>query len=99
MFQKGDKVVLVTENLSTLKIHKLTQEQYDRALSNGDIDESALYLTPDNSEEIESRIEALENQIKTKQNTITGTAGQFVVIGADGNLTTRTLANAEEVDY
>lgn len=36
-----------TENLSTLKIHKLTQEQYDRELSAGRIDENALYLTPD----------------------------------------------------
>ena len=36
-----------TENLSTLKIHKLTQEQYDRELAAGNIDETALYLTPD----------------------------------------------------
>ena len=35
------------ENLSTLKIHKLTQEQYDRELAAGRIDEDALYLTPD----------------------------------------------------
>jgi hypothetical protein len=38
---------LITENLSTLKIHKLTQAQYDRELKIGNIDESALYLTPD----------------------------------------------------
>ena len=36
-----------TENLSTLKIHKLTQAQYDRELAAGRIDESAIYLTPD----------------------------------------------------
>ena len=36
-----------TENLSTLKIHKLTQTQYERELANGNIDETALYLTPD----------------------------------------------------
>ena len=36
-----------TENLSTLKIHKLTQEQYDRELAAGNLDETALYLTPD----------------------------------------------------
>ena len=35
------------ENLSTLKIHKLTQAQYDRELAAGNIDENALYLTPD----------------------------------------------------
>lgn len=36
-----------TENLSTLKIHKLTQEQYNRELASGNIDETALYLTPE----------------------------------------------------
>ena len=36
-----------TENLSTLKIHKLTQAQYDRELEAGRIDATALYLTPD----------------------------------------------------
>lgn len=38
-----------TENLSTLKIHKLTQAQYDRELEAGRIDKNALYLTPDES--------------------------------------------------
>ena len=36
-----------TENLATLKIHKLTQAQYERELAAGRIDENALYLTPD----------------------------------------------------
>lgn len=36
-----------TENLSALKIHKLTQAQYDRELAAGNLDETALYLTPD----------------------------------------------------
>jgi hypothetical protein len=39
---------MITENLSTLKIHKLTQEQYDRALAEGSLDNNAIYLTPDN---------------------------------------------------
>lgn len=38
---------MITENLSTLQIHKLTQAQYDRELAAGNIDESAIYLTPD----------------------------------------------------
>ena len=38
---------MITENLSTLKIHKLTQAQYERELEAGRIDASALYLTPD----------------------------------------------------
>ena len=36
-----------TENLSTLKIHKLSQAQYKRELAAGRIDDTALYLTPD----------------------------------------------------
>lgn len=37
---------MITENLSILKIHKLTKEQYQRELKAGCIDENALYLTP-----------------------------------------------------
>lgn len=35
-----------TTNLSTLKINKLTQSQYDRELAAGNIDANAMYLTP-----------------------------------------------------
>lgn len=38
---------MITENLSTLKIHRLTQAQYDRELEAGNIDPNALYLTPE----------------------------------------------------
>ena len=38
---------MITENLSTLKIHKLTQAQYEREVEAGRIDENALYLTPE----------------------------------------------------
>jgi hypothetical protein len=41
---------LITENLSTLKIHKLTQAQYERELEAGRIDPSAMYLTPADEE-------------------------------------------------
>lgn len=43
---------MITENLSTLKIHKLTQEQYNRELAAGTLDESALYLTPDEENDL-----------------------------------------------
>lgn len=36
-----------TENISTLKINKLTQTQYDREVENGNIEENALYLVPE----------------------------------------------------
>ena len=35
------------ENLSTLKIHRLTQAQYERERDAGNLEENALYLTPD----------------------------------------------------
>ena len=38
---------MITENVSTLKIHKLTQAQYNREHEAGRIDPSAIYLTPD----------------------------------------------------
>jgi hypothetical protein len=65
------------ENLSTLKIHRLTQEQYDRVLQNGNIDENALYLTPNeentkfdeidrNISTINTSIDNIENNYETK---------------------------------
>lgn len=38
---------MITNNLSTLKIHKLSQEQYNRELAAGTLDANAFYLTPD----------------------------------------------------
>lgn len=38
---------MIIENLSTLKIHKLTQAQYDREKVAGRLDANAIYLTPD----------------------------------------------------
>ena len=41
---------MITKNLQTLKINKLTQEQYDTALANGTINDNELYMTPDDNE-------------------------------------------------
>ena len=38
---------MIIQDLATLKIHRLTQEQYDKALAEGVLDETALYLTPE----------------------------------------------------
>jgi hypothetical protein len=35
-----------TENLLNLRIHKLTQAQYDTAKDNGNLNNNELYLTP-----------------------------------------------------
>ena len=45
---------MITENLSTLKIHKLSQEQYNRELEAGRIDPNALYLTPNEETDLTS---------------------------------------------
>ena len=42
---------------------------------------------------------ALAEQLETKQDTISGTAGQFVVIGNDGKPITKTVPYAEEVAF
>lgn len=55
---------MITENLSTLKIHKLTQAQYDRELMAGRIDENVLYLTPD--EEVDLSGYATIEQVNAK---------------------------------
>lgn len=57
---------MITENLSTLRIHKLTQAQYERELAAGNIDENALYLTPD--EEVDLSGYATTDQLDTKAN-------------------------------
>lgn len=57
-------MILNTENLSTLKIHKLTQAQYDRELAADRIDENALYLTPE--EEIDLSAYATIEQMNGK---------------------------------
>lgn len=55
---------MITENLSTLKIHKLTQAQYDRELANGTLDDNALYLTPD--EEVDLSGYATKDDLNAK---------------------------------
>lgn len=43
---------MITENLSTLKINKLSQEQYDRVRAAGNLDETALYLVEDETNRV-----------------------------------------------
>lgn len=41
---------MIIKNLEFLKIHKLTQEQYEREESAGNLDEDAFYLVPDSGD-------------------------------------------------
>ena len=89
------------ENLSTLKIHKLTQEQYDRELESGNIDPSALYLTPDDNNGIyiqdEEPIDAengslwvdldADGNIDNETNIKTDVAFYITLTGAEGSYT------------
>lgn len=45
---------MITENLSTLKIHRLTKEQYARELVAGTLDPNAIYLTPEEEVDLSS---------------------------------------------
>ena len=45
-------LLLITEKVSTLKINKLSRAQYEREFLAGRIENTALYLTPDESPEI-----------------------------------------------
>ena len=56
---------MITNDVSTLKIHKLTQAQYDRELAAGRLDENALYLTPDEDIEI-SDVSGLQEILDSK---------------------------------
>jgi hypothetical protein len=63
---------MITENLTGLNVHKLTQEQYDRELEAGRIDENAIYLTP--AEELDLSMYPLSSEIEgiyeTKENVL-----------------------------
>lgn len=50
-------------------------------------------------QEHEDVVDALNSAITNKQDKITGTEGQFVVIGADGNLTVKSVPVAEGVSF
>ena len=49
---------MITENLSTLKIHKLTKEQYERELQAGRLDPNAIYLTSDDGTNVDITVDA-----------------------------------------
>jgi hypothetical protein len=83
---------LITENLNTLKIHKLTQAQYDRILAAGEVDENALYLTPVNDAAVLAK--ASETFILTAANWSTSSNGNVlmcVVESPDNHFTNGTL--------
>ena len=92
---------MITENLSTLKIHKLTQEQYDRELAKNTLDENALYLTPD--EEIDltpyATIEQLgESLNEAKEYTDTKTSNLASTATVDTKISTHNVSDVAHND-
>lgn len=55
-----------TENLNTLKIHKLSQAQYDRELAAGRLDPTALYMTPDVTDTEITEATTMQSQIQVQ---------------------------------
>lgn len=87
-----------TENLSTLKIHKLTQEQYDRELAAGRIDENALYLTPD--EEIDLSPYAIASEVAATYATIeTAEALNNAIAQTQSNIPTNVSQLTNDSNY
>ena len=85
---------MITENLSTLKIHKLTKEQYDRELTAGNIDETALYLTPEEEIDLSGYATVEEmNKKADKEHTHEITDVDELQVALD------TKANATDVAY
>lgn len=58
---------MIIENIPTLKVQKLTQEQYDNALQNGTLDNNSIYLTP-----TEIKDYALRSDLDTKADLVDG---------------------------
>jgi ABC-type transporter Mla subunit MlaD len=79
---------LATEKtLSTLKIHRLTQEQYDREKKAGTLDPDAIYLTPDDSDsiqqEISQHIANINDALTAAQQAIAELQANYAALQAD----------------
>ena len=97
-----------TENLNTLQIHKLSQAQYDAALAAGKIDDTAIYLTPDednfaSQEEFDAKVAGIEKSIGDINIALGGKASKDITINDQpltGNITlTHTDVGAAEAGH
>lgn len=83
--------------ISELKINYLTEELYEEALENGQINENEIYMTPDSNLSIFATKEELENKVTLSSGN--GTIGQFAVSDGNGGITWLTVVNGNEVAY
>lgn len=56
---------MITENLSTLKINKLTRAQYEAALEAGKINDNELYMIPEENADALATIGYVDEAIST----------------------------------
>jgi hypothetical protein len=91
---------LNTQNISTLKIHKLTQAQYERELEAGRIDENAIYLTPDEKVDLSNfatkeYVDAPKTEFILNSSTEGSTKKFKITIDDDGVLTATEIVESE----
>ena len=89
-----------TQNISTLKIHKLTQAQYERELEAGRIDENAIYLTPDEKVDLSNfatkeYVDAPKMEFILNSSTEGSTKKFKLTIDDDGVLTATEIVESE----
>ena len=90
---------MITTNIPTLKIHKLTQSQYERELENGTIDENAIYLTPEES--IDLSAYATKAELNEKADKSHGTHVSFATTAPvmDGTAAVGTATTVARSDH
>ena len=97
-FGKASEYSVTVPRLETIFIQADgTIHRYAQPLMIGDVEE--LTLSIEEKATMEQVNEAIAAEMVGTQPKITGTAGQFVVIGEDGNVTTKTITNAEEASF
>lgn len=83
---------MITENVSTLKIHKLTQAQYDRAFELGNIEENAIYLTPNDCNAMSADNPVGTGSFSLNRN---GEVGEYSVAVGDSTVASENCSYAE----
>ena len=72
---------MIKNNLETLKIHKLSQKQYDREAAAGRLDENAIYLTPEEkvNPDWEQNDSSAEDYIKNRTHWVEGSEYELLL--------------------
>lgn len=80
---------MIIENLSVLKIHKLSAEQLKRLVESGDYDKTAMYLTPDEeTTDLTLSISGVAADAAATGDALNEKAAKPIVINADNATTT-----------